>query len=231
MQRLFFTLRQEIIAVLKPVHLQLPHIVLYKDPRNRWAEERLPLGSGLDRACQVQILAILQEIASCPGGERAREIDVVRMHAEDDDGGLWIPFYDLSSRFDSTQPRHGNVHDDDIRGFGLGKLHCFAAIGGLCNHLELFVLLQLRAQSFSDDAVVIREQDSDSSHAVTLPGTGISRVRAVPPYCRDTTDSLPFTSATRSRMPNSPRPFPEVFSSLNPIPSSSIVTLTDPAEA
>jgi hypothetical protein len=74
---------------------------------------------------------------------------------EDNNAGLGIPLHDLSGRLDSSQARHDYVHNDDVRTFRFGQLHCLPTISRFSHYFELLQLLQLHAKAFADDAVII----------------------------------------------------------------------------
>jgi len=103
------------------------------------------------------------------------------MHAEDHNSSLRIAFYDLRSGIDPIQFGHEDVHDDDVGIFGFREFDGLASITRFANDLELVTLLQLHAQSFSNNTVIVSDENSYAFHASTPRGTGISNFIDVPP--------------------------------------------------
>src|SRR5581483_1698601 len=90
----------------------------------------------------------------------------------------------------------------------------------LLDDLDVDLGLEQHPQAGADESVVVddqhlrRHQSGDSS--------GTSATSVVPAPNADSIEMRPPTSATRSRMPTSPRPPSRVFAGSKPLPSSSI---------
>ena len=78
-------LRQRVVAVDDALVGEVPHVVVEHDLGDRGAEERLAGGHVGDRADQVGVGGILQQVAPRAGLQRLRDVRLVRVHAQDQD--------------------------------------------------------------------------------------------------------------------------------------------------
>src|SRR5262249_51964346 len=177
---------------------------------------------------KIDIGAVFQQIAFCASCERSHQIGFVGVHAQNDDADLRILLHQLSSRLDTVQCRHRNIHDDDVWDQFLRHSHGFAAFGCLAYNFEIGVLFELKAQALAHDTVIIRDQNADLFHARTPAG---SSTRMVVPFLGcERRETFPSSSCTRSCIPSRPRP-PGAAAGLNPMPSSCTMTTTPCASA
>jgi hypothetical protein len=78
---------------------------------------------------------------------------------------LRVVLADLERGLEAAQPRHRDVHQDDIRTQGAGELDGLLAVGRLADHGDVLRERQERADAVAQDGVVIRDQDPNAAHA------------------------------------------------------------------
>ena len=84
----------------------------------------------------------------------------------------------LAHGADAVQPRHHQVHQDDVGRSALGLAHGRLAVGRLAHDLDAVLELEERAQPLADDGVVVDDQDADRQ--APAPPAGPSCPRRAP---------------------------------------------------
>ena len=64
-------------------------------------------------------------------------------------------FEDELGRLDAVEKRHGDVHDDDVRGQGRGKRDGVAAVIGFTDHFEIVLALEKGTEAGAHDGVIV----------------------------------------------------------------------------
>src|SRR5207247_4110359 len=121
---------------------------------------------------------------------------------------------------------HADVHQDDVRAEPLRLLHGLKSVARLADNLDIGLDLDDEPKALPHQGLVVREQDSD--HRRSTSSGSRARTRKPPPSCGPASRSPPY-SATRSRMPTSPGPWPTPFPALLPPRPSS--TSSSPTES
>src|SRR5262249_8312593 len=130
--------------------------------------------------------------------------------------------YDLAGRqlhaqaprcSDAVEHRHLQIHEHDV-GSRLGSEgERDLTVLGIADHLDLGSRRQQRAQSRTEQRLIVDEENADGCHV----GTRTSIVNPRPARTGDAIFTLPPTSSARSRSPTSPNP---PSAATEPTPSS-----------
>ena len=98
-------------------------------------------------------------------------------------------------RLDAVHARHPQVHQHDVRVVLGGERQRLLAVGGGADELDAVEQAEQRAQAFTDDALVVGQQDPyhAGSHSSTRKPSSVGPAFRRPP-----------SSSARSRMPVSP---------------------------
>src|SRR5439155_20190221 len=127
----------------------------------------------------------------------------------------------LRKTLDAALTGHHNVEEDDVR---LLRPHLgdrVVDVARLADDVDVRLRAQQHAQAGADDRVVVDDDDADHR-------AGTSTTSVVPDPGADSICSRPSTSATRSRIPDSPIPslLDGGMSGEKPCPSSSTTAVT-----
>jgi len=112
---------------------------------------------------------------------------------------------DLTCRFDATGPWHFQVHKDDIGSETIHRMYCLVAIFGFTHHLDAGFAIQQRSHTFSDDGVIVNQEDANW-FLIGLCHAGTSMRMRDPAPGALSISRLPPRRATRSRIPARPNP-------------------------
>src|SRR5712691_13117172 len=172
-------------------------------------------------ADDLGVRSLLEHVAARARREGLAHVTRVVLHREHEHLRLGRFLEELRQRFDPALARHHDVEQHDV---GLVRPHLedrFTRVARLADDLEVVLGVEEHAQARADDGVVV--DDDDAYHAA-----GTSATIVVPAPGDDSTWSRPSRSATRSRIPERPRPPSRPASSgTKPWPSSSITAVTD----
>ena len=144
LQDFLFSFRKEIVGIMQPTLLHLPHVIFEQCVCNCRTEVGLALSHNADRAFQIDFRIFFEQVTFGAGSKSPYQICLIGMHAEHDDSDLWILFDDLSGGLDTIQIRHRNIHNDDFRCKFIGHRDRFASVTGFTHYLEVAVLLELK---------------------------------------------------------------------------------------
>jgi hypothetical protein len=157
MEDLFLTVRQQVIWIGQATVRQRPHVILNEDSRDGRAEESSTGGDGADGRKKVLIGRILQKVGAGARCERANDIGLIGMHAEDDHARWSIEFLCPSGDVYSAQLWHADVDNQEIGPVLLAESHRLKTVCGF-THNQQASFLEESHQSASHDAVVVSQQ-------------------------------------------------------------------------
>src|SRR4030095_14841289 len=157
---------------------------------------------------------LLDQESGCADLHGLLDVDVVAVRRKDDDLGGRHRLENLSGGFHAVEQRHGDIHDDHPGKQLPGQPHGFPPGPRFAAHLEVRFCLPQPPEPFSDDRVVVGQQDGDRFHDVVIshapdgyprPPNGTCARTVVPLPGSDSRWKVPPTISMRSRMPSSPR--------------------------
>ena len=128
--------------------------------RNLRIEYGLALGHFLDRADEVQVHRVLQDVAPRARFQRLLHQRVFRVHAQHQDGGFRQLRQDAPRSFNAVHLRQRTIHHDDIGTQLQRQLHRFQAIARFAGDLKRWLVLQHAAKSAAHQRVVVHQQNS-----------------------------------------------------------------------
>ena len=83
---------------------------------------------------------ILENVAIGPGLQAFVYVFVGPVQGEHQYPDLRVAAFDLRNGFNTVHPRHGQIHDRQIRRQVRNRADCVASVGGLAHHLEIGVV-------------------------------------------------------------------------------------------
>ena len=122
-------------------------------------DERLAARGGADAGDQLVDGGVLQQVAAGAGHDGVHHVVVVDGDGQHDDAGPRRDARHLARRLDAGEPRHLQVHDDDVRRELADEAQRVAAVVGLSDDLEALFLEQA-PQAAAEEVVVVDEQDA-----------------------------------------------------------------------
>src|SRR5918999_5977794 len=160
----------------------------------------------MDPGDQLLRLRALEQESRSAGVERVEDVVVVLEGRENDDLDLGERRQHLAGRRDPVEPRHADVHEDDVGAEPADLVDCKPAVTSLADHLDRLVARQHRPEAGPHEVVIVDEHDPDrAAHAGTSPRYGRrARTRKTP--FADSVSIRPPTSDARSRIPTMPWP-------------------------
>ena len=117
--------------------------------------------------------------------------------------------------FEAVEPRHANVHQDDVGSLGVHDLQRLESVRRLAHDIDVRLCGENRLESGAHHGLVVNHDDANHGRAPS----GIRARRRNPPSGPGPASTAPPSSRTRSRIPVNPMP----SMPLPPTPSSSIV--------
>ena len=125
------------------------------------AEDRFAVCDRPDRAKRFVLGRSLQEIAAGAGADGCEHGVVVVVHRHHEHVDVAAAVDDLAGRVDAVEAGHVDVHDDDVRLEGEGRVD--SLIAGRCfpDDLGVGYGLQERAQAGPEEWMVVRDHDAD----------------------------------------------------------------------
>ena len=111
---------------------------------------------------QIFVGRALQQVGARARRERAHDVGLVGVHAQDDHAGRPIELLGARGDLDAVQFRHADVEDDDVGPVLLAQAHRFEAVAGFGDHREAGCFEQA-AQSAPDDAVIVSQQHAQAA--------------------------------------------------------------------
>ena len=139
----------------------------------------LPDGDGADGRKQILVGRVLQQVGAGAGRERADDVRLVGMHAEDDDARRPIELLRPRGDLDAVQFRHADVENEQIGPMLLAEPHRLETVGGFGDHREAG-LLEQAPQSAAHDAVVVSQQHAQAAPPSWRAGNGRRIASLVP---------------------------------------------------
>ena len=149
---------EQVIRVGETLRLQAADVIFDEHRGHRGTEERL---AGADRTHggqQVLVGRILQQIRTRAGGQRANDVRLVRVHAQDDRLRRALEFLRPGGDVDAVQFRHPDVEDQQVGLMFRRQPQRLQTIGGFGDHGQPGLALEQRAKAAADDAVVVSQQ-------------------------------------------------------------------------
>src|SRR5512143_1562305 len=189
----------------------------------------------LDRVDDFVGFHAFQQIAVGAGAERAGEVVLGFGEGEDEDGEGEAGGAQLLHQGDAVGAGHVEVEDEDVGAMRLQQHGDFVGLAGEGGDFDFAALFEQFGQPLAEQGVVVDEDDAGQAHAACslfwwdAARCGNTRRITVPPAGRDSTMSLPFSLAARSRMMVRPKLLPMVddssFFFCTPTPSSATLTM------
>ena len=109
-------------------------------------------------------------------------------------------------RLDAVEPRHADVHHDDVGPQPQRRLHRLGAVLRLADDLEVGLDVEHGPEAAAHERVVVGDEDADRAHARS-PSSG-RLARTAKPSRSGPASTWPPYNRARSRMPGRPRPEP-----------------------
>ena len=116
------------------------------------AAERMPEHQLVDRR-------VLEQVAAGAGDDRVHHVGVLVRDRQHEHAGQRREHRDLPRRLDAADPRHVQVHDDDVGRDLADGAQRLGAVVALADHLDALLLEQV-AQPGPEQVVVVHEQDA-----------------------------------------------------------------------
>src|SRR4051794_5106503 len=113
---------------------------------------------------------------------------------------------DASRRLDPVEPRHADVHENDVRSQAARLVDRLLPVAGLAHDVDVGLGAQDHAQAVAHEPLIVGEQDAHRGHVAVSSGS-VART-AKPPPGWAALSTWPPKSSARSRMPTSPWPRP-----------------------
>ena len=92
------------------------------------------------------------------------------MHAEDDDGDVWVFLDDAAGGFDSVEAGHADVEDGYVGFLAGGEFDGFGSVGGFGYYLEAGLAFQKDAEASAHHGVIVGEENADGVHGWQAEG-------------------------------------------------------------
>jgi len=165
---------QEVVGILHFLFADLTNVIFQQHFADHGAEARLTFGNGADRADEVGLRGIFQDVSARAGFQGAKDVALVGVHAEDHHIGMRFLSDDLPGSFNSIQLRHADVENHDIGVMPGNKLDGLPSILSFGRHFEIGLALEQEPQTGSNDVVIVGEDDADLSHELILRSEPIS---------------------------------------------------------
>src|SRR5512139_275489 len=189
----------------------------------------------LDRVDHFVGFHALQQVAVGACAQGAGEVVFGFRQGKDKDGQGEAVGAQLLHQGDAVGAGHVEVEDEDVGAVRLQQHGDLVGIAGEGGDLDAAALLEQFGEALAEQGVVVDEDDAGEAHAACslcwwdAARCGNTRRITVPPAGRDSTMSLPFSLAARSRMMVSPKLLPMVddssFFFCTPTPSSATLTM------
>jgi hypothetical protein len=128
---------------------------------HRWREQRIAACDDADRVEHVGGGCILQDEPAGPGVQGLEDVLVVVERREDEDPGRRTAGEDAPGGLEPVEPRHADVHEDDVGSPPGGQRDGLEAVGGLADHLEVRLAGEQQPEPAADHLLVVRQQDAD----------------------------------------------------------------------
>ena len=133
-------------------------------------EQRLVGGGGLDGPGDLGNARVLGEISAGARLQRGEDRVIVSVGGQDDDLGLGPGSANPPGRLDAVEPRHPQIHEDDVRAVALGEHHGLFAVGRRGDGVDPRRDLQQRHQPFAHERLIVGDQDPDRVTHDWAPG-------------------------------------------------------------
>jgi hypothetical protein len=141
-------------------------------------------GRGADGVEQFLEGGRLGDVSGRPRLEHPRRPSLVDVAAEGHHPDAGRLVHDLPRRLDAVQPRHLDVHEDDVRPQLRRQGHRLAAVGGVGNDGQAGRLVDQAPQAVADERVVVPDEDPDDTDRSTSRTLGSAhRALRPPPVC------------------------------------------------
>ena len=117
--------------------------------------------NGANRLEQIRIHRPFENISGSPGGKNRPQVSDIVVHGEDQNpGGGRLPKEPLQG-LHSSDARHGQIEQSDVR-LGLTRdIDCLFAIGSLPNNFHVGLRIQKNLQAGAKDGMVVGEENSN----------------------------------------------------------------------
>src|SRR5262249_19101675 len=165
--------------------------------------------------------SFLQHVATGADREGLAHVARIVLHREHQHLRLRRLLQQLRQHLDAALAGHDDVEQDHVGLRGARPEDRILRVAGFADDLDVVLLVEQQAQTRPHDGVVVDENDLDQS--------GTSTRRVVPERGADSMVSRPSWSATRSRIPSSPRLSSRTASESKPPPSSSTTAVRMPS--
>ena len=164
LQDLLLALRQPVVRVVRSFE-RAGLDRADEDARELGAEVLLAGRDRADRARQVGLDRVLQDVALHARVERVPHVLLVGVHAEDQDAARGPLLQHLDRRVQPVHLRHGHVHDDDVGFELLDERDALEAVAGLADHRDVGVVFEDAPEPLPHQRVVVDEDDADRLRA------------------------------------------------------------------
>ena len=121
------------------------------------AEISLATGHGANGLFQLGRVAVFEQVARRPDAHRLEDIFLGGVHGQDDDADLGEFLDDPGGRFQSIEPGHHDVHQDDVRPVDFNLAQRRPAVAGFAHDFNSGKALHQGAESGSHEIMVVRE--------------------------------------------------------------------------
>ena len=138
-----------------------------------------PRGHGADGREQVLVGGVLQQVGARARGERAKNVRLIGVHAEDDHARRPIELLRARGHLDAVQFRHADVENEHVGPMLFAEPDGVEAVGGFSDHRKTR-LFQQASQSPANDAMVVSQQHAQVPPPSSRLGNG-SRISSFVP--------------------------------------------------
>jgi hypothetical protein len=133
----------------------------------REIHERVTVVDGADRAQQLDVGGLLDDVAGRAGQERGAQVGRVVVHREHEHAGARRGQPQLLDRLSEAGSGHGEVEQHDIGRGRPGGADRLGAVPGLADRFHVGLGVDEQLQAGSENGVVVRDEDADARHAAT----------------------------------------------------------------
>ena len=166
---------------VRPRALELAHVVLDQHRGHRRAEERLPGRHGAHGRQQVLVGGVLEQVRARAGGERADDVGLVGVHAQDDHGGGRCELLRRAPRPRCRSSSACAMSTISVSGWCSSQRRSASRPSAAsATTVSPASRLEQAAQAATDDAVVVSQQHAQAATSTGRAGSGSRIVSVVP---------------------------------------------------
>ena len=159
-------------------------VVAHRLARDRGVEDEAAAGDTADRGDELGPRGLLEDVSRRTRLEEARDVLAVVVLRENEDARVRRDLANLERRLETAEPRHRDVHEDDVGAERAADVDRLEAVGRLADDLDVLGRREERAEPLAQERVVVRDHDPNGGHGAAPPSgpapgtTGACRSRA-----------------------------------------------------